>query len=321
MLAPHFQVISLDVRNAGQSRVAIGADDDWSSYTGDHLALLAHLGVTRCHVMGACIGVLFGFALAEAQPGLVTSLVLQNPIGLWNNRPIVQGEYDQWAAQVGSWPGVDAALLPALGQRMFGGDFLYSVSRESVAACKVPVLLMPGDDGMHPAETSADIARLAPQTEMLAPWKGVGYRDAAMARVLQFFVEHRPGAVSMTTVTRPAPARVFRRVMDALALMAEIVVICALVVDVVLTFVNTALRYAVQLDMPWVPDASLILISIITFLGAPAFFRRSRSMAYTALVDRLQHRARRGLEATGLWAWSQFARCPWWRIQISCGRR
>jgi pimeloyl-ACP methyl ester carboxylesterase len=193
VLAPHFQVILLDVRNAGQSRVAIGPDDDWSSYTDDHLALLAHLGVARCHVMGACIGVSFGFALAEAQPGLVTSLVLQNPIGLWENRPLVQGEYDQWAAQVAGWPGIDAALLPALGQRMFGGDFLYSVSRESVAACTLPVLLMPGDDGMHPAETSADITRLAPQTEMLAPWKGAGYRDAAMARVLDFFVEHRPG--------------------------------------------------------------------------------------------------------------------------------
>jgi pimeloyl-ACP methyl ester carboxylesterase len=192
VLSPHFKVVSLDVRNAGESRVAIGPNDGWSSYTADHLALLAHLGITRCHVMGACIGVSFGFSLADALPGLVTSLVLQNPIGLSDNRPIVQAEYDEWAAKVGTWPGIDSALLPAMGQRMFGGDFLYSVSRDVVAACDIPVLLMPGDDGMHPAPTSADIARLAPQTEMLAPWKGANHRDAAIARVLEFFIEHRP---------------------------------------------------------------------------------------------------------------------------------
>jgi pimeloyl-ACP methyl ester carboxylesterase len=193
VLSPHFKVVSLDVRNAGESRVAIGPNDDWASYTADHLALLAHLGITRCHVMGACIGVSFGFSLAEAKPGLVTSLVLQNPIGLSGNRATVQGEYDEWAAKVGAWPGVDAGLLPAMGQRMFGGDFLYSVSRDVVAGCKLPVLLMPGDDQMHPVETSADIARLAPQTEVLSPWKGAQYREAAIQRVLQFFIEHRPG--------------------------------------------------------------------------------------------------------------------------------
>ncbi len=192
VLSPHFRVVALDVRNAGQSRVAITAQDDWESYTRDHLALLRHLGITRCHVMGACIGVSFALSLAQAVPGLVTAMVHQNPIGLSNNRETVQGEYDQWAAQVATWPGVDASLLPALGQRMFGGDFLYSVSRDFVASCKTPMLLMPGDDKMHPAETSADIARLAPHTEVLSPWKGPQHREAAMQRALAFFRSHQP---------------------------------------------------------------------------------------------------------------------------------
>ena len=192
VLAPHFTVVALDVRNAGQSRVAIGPADDWSSYTADHLALLAHLGITRCHVMGACIGVSFGFSLDAARPGLVTSLVLQNPIGLHDNRAIVQQEFDHWAAEVATWPGTDPALLQPLGQRMFGGGFLFSVPPAIVAACDIPILLMPGDDGMHPAETSAAITRLAPQTQRVAPWKGTLHRDAAIARVLDFFVAHRP---------------------------------------------------------------------------------------------------------------------------------
>src|SRR5580765_4292402 len=55
-LSDEFQLIALDVRNAGQSRAPIGPQDDWTTYTGDHLALLDHLGVKQCHVMGACIG-------------------------------------------------------------------------------------------------------------------------------------------------------------------------------------------------------------------------------------------------------------------------
>src|SRR5947199_9344782 len=57
VLSPHFRVIALDVRNAGQSCVAITARDGWASYTEDHLALLRSLGIARCHVMGAGIGV------------------------------------------------------------------------------------------------------------------------------------------------------------------------------------------------------------------------------------------------------------------------
>jgi pimeloyl-ACP methyl ester carboxylesterase len=192
VLSPHFRVIALDVRNAGQSRVAITAEDDWESYTRDHLALLRHLGIQRCHVMGACIGVSFALALAQAAPELVTAMVHQNPIGLSDNRETVQAEYDQWAAQVATWPGVDASLLPALGQRLFGGEFLYSVTRDFVAACEISMLLMPGDDTMHPAATSADIARLAPDVAVLSPWKGPQHREAAMQRALSFFRSHQP---------------------------------------------------------------------------------------------------------------------------------
>ena len=48
----------------------------------DHLALLDHLSVGRCHAMGACIGVSFALALAKERPELVSALVLQNPIGI-----------------------------------------------------------------------------------------------------------------------------------------------------------------------------------------------------------------------------------------------
>src|SRR5882724_944665 len=104
-LSPDFRTIALDIRNAGESRGTVGPNDGWASYTADHLALLDHLGVKRCHVMGACIGVSFALALAERRPGLVSALVLQNPIGLSvRNRAALTAEFDIWANQVKDFP-------------------------------------------------------------------------------------------------------------------------------------------------------------------------------------------------------------------------
>jgi pimeloyl-ACP methyl ester carboxylesterase len=191
-LSDHFRVIALDVRNAGESRAGLRATDDWTTYTRDHLALLDHLLVERCHVMGACIGVSFALALASARPQLVSAMVLQNPIGLaGGNRPTLDGEFAKWADEVRDWPNIDPALLPGFHQRMFGGEFIFSVSREFVRACAVPMLLMPGDDVVHPAEVSADLMQ-APDVQVLAPWKGVALRESAMQRVRDFLVQHEP---------------------------------------------------------------------------------------------------------------------------------
>lgn len=192
-LSSDFRTVALDIRNAGASRGAVGSNDSWASYTADHLALLDHLGITRCHVMGACIGVSFALALAQARPGLISALVLQNPIGLSNrNREALTAEFNVWAGQAKDFPGIDAATLPDFNRRLFGNDFLFAVSRDFVASCDIPMLIMPGDDLVHPAEISAEMARLAPQAETLAPWKGAAHKENAMRRVKEFFVTHRP---------------------------------------------------------------------------------------------------------------------------------
>jgi pimeloyl-ACP methyl ester carboxylesterase len=191
-LRDEFQLIALDVRNAGRSCATVEATHDWTTYTADHLALLGHLRVSHCHVMGACIGVSFALALAAARPGLVSALVLQNPIGLsTENRAALDHEFELWANEMRGRPDIDASALPAFGRRMFGGDFIFSVTREFVRGCTIPMLLMPGDDLVHPAVISDDLAR-APNVEVLAPWKGLAYRDQAMARVREFLMKHRP---------------------------------------------------------------------------------------------------------------------------------
>jgi pimeloyl-ACP methyl ester carboxylesterase len=100
-LADEFRVIAMDQRNAGRSRAPIDADDGWPTYRDDQLALLDHLGIKRCHVMGGCIGCSYGLALVEAEPERITSAVLQNPIGIsQGNRSAFEGMFDDWAAEL-----------------------------------------------------------------------------------------------------------------------------------------------------------------------------------------------------------------------------
>jgi pimeloyl-ACP methyl ester carboxylesterase len=194
-MSSRFKMIAHDVRNAGESRGTAGPADGWHSYVADALALLDHLKVTRCHVMGACIGVTFALALAQKRPGLVTAMALQNPIGLGRNgrnRAVVDEEINLWIERVKDFPRIDRKQLPDFTKRMFDGDFLFGAPREYLASCKTPILLMPGDDNMHPVEVSYEMVKLAPHTEVVAPWKGDTFKHEAIERTQDFFIKHTP---------------------------------------------------------------------------------------------------------------------------------
>ena len=76
------RVIVMDQRNAGgKSWAPINAKDGWHSFTQDHIAVLDHLKIDRCHLYGQCIGGSFIMSLLEAQPQRVASAVLAQPIG------------------------------------------------------------------------------------------------------------------------------------------------------------------------------------------------------------------------------------------------
>ena len=81
-LAGTFRIIAMDQRNAGgQSHAPITARDGWHTYTGDHIALLDHLQIERCHLYGQCIGGSFILSMLKTQPQRVASAVLAQPIG------------------------------------------------------------------------------------------------------------------------------------------------------------------------------------------------------------------------------------------------
>ena len=142
---------------------------------------------------GGCIGSTFCLTLCEMAPERVTAAVLQNPIGLHENR-------DTWDEAVSGFskrmierdPSLTEATIKKFGHNMFGGDFVFSVSRDFVRRCPTPLLLQPGTDKPHPAETSAEIARLAPNLEIQKDWRGPTHLAESIRRVTEFLTRNTP---------------------------------------------------------------------------------------------------------------------------------
>jgi pimeloyl-ACP methyl ester carboxylesterase len=199
-LSGDFGVIAMDQRNAGASSAPITADDGWETYTADHLALLDHLGLDRVHVMGGCIGSSYCLALCRAVPGRVSAAVIQNPIGLSrDNRADFIGMFDGWASELQARrPDVTSDALAGFRQRMFGGDFVFSVGRQFVRECPVPMLVLAGNDAFHPRSVAQEVADLAPSAELVLEWAGPEHHDATLARVRQFLVARTPSVEPAT---------------------------------------------------------------------------------------------------------------------------
>ena len=192
-LAKDFRVIAMDQRNAGRSRAPVSADDGWETYAGDHLALLDHIGARRAHVMGGCIGSSYCLDLIKLAPERVSAAVLQNPIGLSpENRAAFYEMFDGWASDLRkARPELSEEAFKAFRARMYDGDFVFSVSRDFVRACRTPMLVLAGDDLYHPAPIAEEIARLAPKAELITKWKTPDATPAAVARVRAFLKAHQ----------------------------------------------------------------------------------------------------------------------------------
>lgn len=192
-LADKYTVISMDQRNAGQSVATVKPDHGWHTFAADHLALIDHLGFDKFFVMGGCIGGSYCFEAIEQAPARVVGAVLQNPIGLWDNR-------DTWDAGVKGYgetvrardPSIDEATIQSFGKNMFGPDFVFSVTRDFVKACKTPLFLQPGTDKPHPAHTSDEIIALAPNLEVQKDWRGPEFLSESIKRIRDFLEKNTP---------------------------------------------------------------------------------------------------------------------------------
>ena len=93
-------------------------------------------------------------------------------------------------------PALDAQQLEAFATRMWHGEFVLNVLPETVRGCSTPLLVLPGTDPFHPASIAHEIARLAPDAEVLDPWKDSPERiQQTVEHVRRFLRAHTPAAV------------------------------------------------------------------------------------------------------------------------------
>src|ERR1700756_5007308 len=153
-----FRVIAMDQRNAGgQSRAPITAQDGWDSYTADHIALLDHLKIDRCHLYGQCIGGSFIMSLLKAQPERVASAVLAQPIGRVGAMPAARSaRFDAWAKSLESHPEATEQVLDSFYKNLYAPGFVYSVDRAVASKCTTPCLVLAGNDEAHPYPISEE---------------------------------------------------------------------------------------------------------------------------------------------------------------------
>jgi len=192
--AGDFRVIAMDQRNAGgQSRAPITAQDGWDSYTQDHIALLDHLRIDRCHLYGQCIGGSFILNLLKKQPERVAAAVLAQPIGRVGPMPQARtARFEAWAASLKDHPEATPEVLDTFYRNLYGPGFVYCVDRDFVRTVRTPCLVLAGNDEAHPYAIAEELDKLLPNSEFIAEWKTGAALETARARVKEFFVQHTP---------------------------------------------------------------------------------------------------------------------------------
>ncbi len=190
-----FRMIAMDQRNAltGESTGPVETEDPWDAYLDDQLALLDHLGIDRFFALGFCIGCSFALGLARKAPTRLTAMVLCQPIGHRPEDPDVL--YDSglnWGKElVQRRSDVDVPTVERMLQNMYRSpaDFVYSVSRDFVASCQTPVLVLPGNDRPHPHDVGLEVAKLAQRSALRDPWKQPDLIPETIARIRGFLNE------------------------------------------------------------------------------------------------------------------------------------
>lgn len=189
-----FRLVAMDQRNAGSSTGPFATEDPWGSFVADQLALMDHLGVERFLAMGCCIGGSYGLKLAQVAPDRLVAAVLEQPIGLDDNADLWLRGRRSWADDLlATRSDLDAADAEAFGVAMWeSSDFVFSVTRDFVRSCTVPLCVLPGVDAAHPYDIGVEVANLAVNVELIDPWRDDEVLPAATEEVRQFLLRHVP---------------------------------------------------------------------------------------------------------------------------------
>jgi pimeloyl-ACP methyl ester carboxylesterase len=190
-LAGHYRVITMDQRNAGASTAPVTGTENWRTYTADQLALLDHLGVRHCHLVGMCIGGPFILGLLKAAPERFDRVVMLQPIGLdgdRRNREAFHEMFDAWARELAPrHPDTSARAWATYRAAMYGGDnALFSVPDSALPTIETPMLVLRGDDRYHPSGASELVAGSVPGARLVPRWREPEHLSSARTTIAEF---------------------------------------------------------------------------------------------------------------------------------------
>lgn len=153
------------------------------------------LGHERFHLFGCCIGGSFAIKIAYAHQDRVRAAIIEQPMGL------TPENYRGWKDRCHDWvtevvvdrSDLDEALWHHFVEQMWRADFVASLTRDEVAATRVPTSVLPGIDDIHPGEIGCEIAQLIPDATTISPWKdSPEHTRRAFTKIREFFLSHTP---------------------------------------------------------------------------------------------------------------------------------
>ena len=196
-----YRCIASDLRNSnrGQSSGPLEIDRPWDSHADDHLGVMDHLGIDKFMVLGFCIAGPFIWNLLRRAPNRVVAAVLAQPSGWSSETPTLFYDSNMrgWGPDlVARRPDISMDMVDRFLTTMYRAnpDFVFTVTRDVVRECEMPVLILPDDIPAHPYAVAMETAMLAPRSEVsMFPWKEPKERiPLAVRQIRSFLRAHRP---------------------------------------------------------------------------------------------------------------------------------
>ena len=195
-----YRCISMDLRNAngGQSTGPLDVDNPWDAHTNDQLGLLDHLGIDKFLVMGFCIGNPLIWNIQKRAPGRIVASVHAQPSGVDPNHRdyFIKNNLAKWAPKlIESRPDITMEMVQRYLDKMYKGvDFVLTVTRDFVRACRTPMLVLPDNVPSHPYAVAIEMTHLAPNAQMsFFPWKDNKENVTLAVRHIRMFLKaNRP---------------------------------------------------------------------------------------------------------------------------------
>ena len=191
-----YRCIALDLRNAngGQSTGPLEFDRPWDAHAEDMFGLLDHLKVDKFMVMGFCIGNPLLWNLIKRQPQRIVAAVSAQPSGFRADLPdhFYRTNIAKWAPQLcASRPDITMDMADKYLKKMYlsNPDFVFSVDRDFVRNCPIPLLVLPDDTEAHVYKVAMEMVHLAPNAQVsLYPWKDTKENTALAVRHVRSFL-------------------------------------------------------------------------------------------------------------------------------------